>query len=57
MIIQNFKSLATTQSKKTALQILETGLRTSNPNNFLKIFVDKNEIRIGEKQLILSYSM
>lgn len=54
MIIQNFKSLATTKSKKTALQILETGLRTSNPNNFLKIFVDKNEIRIGKKQLILS---
>ena len=50
MIIQNFKSLATTESKKTALQILETGLMAANPNNFLKTFVNENQIQIGKNQ-------
>ena len=54
MIIQNFKSLATTESKKFALQILETGLRAANPNNFLKTLVNENQIQIGKNQLILS---
>lgn len=54
MIIQNFKSLATTESKKIALQILETGLRAANPNNFLKTLVNENQIQIGKNQLILS---
>jgi len=47
MIIQNFKSLATSESKKIALQILETGLRAANPNNFLKTLVNENQIQIG----------
>ena len=54
MVIQNFKSLATTESKKIALQILETGLRAANPNNFLKTLVNENQIQIGKNQLILS---
>ena len=54
MIIQNFKSLATSESKKIALQILETGLRAANPNNFLKTLVNENQIQIGKNQFILS---
>ena len=39
MPIQNFKPLATNKAKKNALQILEAGLTTAEPKNFLKFFL------------------
>ena len=54
MPIQNFKSLATSKAKKNALKILETGLSTAEPKNFLKFFINKNEIHIGKSRIILS---
>ena len=54
MLINNFKSLATTKAKKDALQILEAGLAASEPKKFLRNFVKKNEINVGKIHLILS---
>ena len=54
MLIQNFKSLTTNKAKKNALKILEAGLSTAEPKNFLKFFINKNEIRIGKRRIILS---
>ena len=54
MPIQNFKSLGTSKAKKNALQILEAGLDTAEPKNFLKFFITKNEIHIGKNRVILS---
>ncbi len=54
MHIQNFKPLATNKAKKNALQILEAGLTTAEPKNFLKFFISKNEIQIGKNRVILS---
>jgi len=54
MPIQNFKPLATNKAKKNALQILEAGLTTAEPKNFLKFFINKNEIHIGKSSIILS---
>ena len=48
MPIQNFKPLATNKAKKNALQILEAGLTSAEPKNFLKFFINKNEIHIGK---------
>ena len=54
MPIQNFKSLGTSKAKKNALKILEAGLSTAEPKNFLKFFINKNEIHIGKSCIILS---
>ena len=54
MPIQNFKSLATNKAKKNALQILEAGLDAADPKNFLRFFINKNEIHIGKNHIILS---
>lgn len=54
MPIQNFKPLATNKAKKNALQILEAGLTAAEPKNFLKFYINKNEIHIGKYRKILS---
>ena len=53
-MIKNFSSLANTQVKKKALQILETGLTAAQPKNFLKTFVNKNHIFLGKNRIFLS---
>ena len=52
-MIQNFKELATTQKKKDALEILESGLEASKPENILPKFVKQNEIKIGKESVNL----
>jgi len=54
MMIKNFNSLANTEVKKKALQILEAGLTAAEPKNFLKSFVGKNHIRLGKNRIFLS---
>ena len=56
MMIKNFNSLANTEVKKKALQILESGLSSAQPKNFLKEFVNKNHILLGKNQIhLLNY--
>ena len=54
MMIKNFNSLANTAVKKKALKILEAGLVSAQPKNFLKTFVDKNYILLGKNSIFLS---
>ena len=54
MMIKNFNSLANTDIKKNALLILESGLSSAQPKNFLKEFVNKNHILLGKNQILLS---
>ena len=54
MMIKNFNSLANTGVKKKALQILEAGLTAADPKNFLKAFVNKNQILLGKNRVFLS---
>jgi len=54
MMIRNFNSLANTEVKKKALLILESGLSSAQPKNFLKSFVSKNHILLGKNQILLS---
>ena len=54
MMIKNFNSLANTEVKKKALQILEAGLTAAQPKNFLKTFLNKNYILLGKNRIILS---
>jgi glycerate-2-kinase len=54
MMIKNFNSLANTEVKKNALLILESGLSSAHPKNFLKAFVNKNHILMGKNQILLS---
>jgi len=54
MMIKNFNSLANTEVKKKALLILESGLSSAHPKNFLKSFVSKNHILLGKNQMLLS---
>ena len=54
MPIQNFKSLDVSKAKKNALKILEAGLTAAEPKNFLKFFINKNEIYIEKNRIILS---
>jgi len=54
MMIKNFNSLANTEVKKKALLILESGLSSAQPKNFLKSFVSKNHILLGKNQMLLS---
>ena len=53
-MIKNFNSLANTKVKKKALQILESGLISAQPKNFLKKFVNKNHILLGKNRIFLS---
>ena len=53
-MIKNFNSLANTEVKKKALKILDAGLTAAQPKNFLKEFVKKNYIQMGENRIILS---
>ena len=53
-MIKNFNSLANTDIKKNALLILESGLSSAQPKNFLKEFVNKNHILLGKNQIHLS---
>jgi len=51
MMIQNFKELATSQKKKDVLEILESGLEASKPENILPKFVTKSSITVGSESL------
>ena len=53
-MIKNFNSLANTTMKKNALQILEVGLTSAQPKNFLKTFVSKNYVLQGKNRVFLS---
>ena len=53
-MIKNFNSLANTEVRKKALLILESGLSSAQPKNFLKSFVSKNHILLGKNQVVLS---
>ena len=52
-MIKNFNSLANTALKKKALKILDAGLISAQPKNFLKEFVKKNYIHLGKNQIFL----
>ncbi len=54
MMIKNFNSLANTEVKKKALLILESGLSSAQPKNFLNSFVKKNHILLGRNRVSLS---
>ena len=54
MMIKNFNALVNTGVKKKALLILESGLSSAQPKNFLKEFVNKNHILLGKNQIHLS---
>ncbi|HUU47658.1 MAG TPA: DUF4147 domain-containing protein [Nitrosopumilaceae archaeon] len=51
MMIQNFKDLATSQKKRDTLEILESGLEASKPENILPKFVTTNKITVGSNSL------
>ena len=53
-MIKNFNSLANTAVKKKALKILDVGLTTAQPKNFLKDHVRKNYIQLGKNRIFLS---
>ena len=54
MKIKNFSSLANTKVKKSVLQILEVGLITAQPKNFLRKFIKSNSIILGKNRIVLS---
>ena len=54
MMIKNFSSLANTKVKKSVLQILEVGLITAQPKNFLRKFIKSNSIILGKNRIVLS---
>jgi glycerate 2-kinase len=51
MMIQNFKELATSQKKKDTLEILESGLEASKPENILPKFVTASKITFDKESL------
>ena len=51
MMIQNFKELATSQKKRDTLEILESGLEASKPENILPKFVTATKITVGNESL------
>jgi glycerate 2-kinase len=51
MMIQNFKELATSQKKKDTLEILESGLEASKPENILPKFVTESKITVNKESL------
>jgi hydroxypyruvate reductase len=50
-MIQNFKELATSQKKKDTLEILESGLEASKPENILSKFVTTSKITVDKESL------
>jgi hydroxypyruvate reductase len=50
-MIQNFKELATSQKKRDTLEILESGLEASKPENILPKFVTATKITVGSESL------
>lgn len=54
MIIQNYRKLAQSRSKKNALKILESGLDAASPVNGLEKYLKKDKITIGKKSISLS---
>ena len=53
MIIQNYRALAQSRSKKNALRILEAGLESGLPNLGLEKCLKKDKIQIGKKSISL----
>ena len=53
MIIKNFKKLATTYKKNSALMILEQGLRAAMPDTPLKKIIKKNYLVVGKQKIPL----
>ncbi len=53
MIIQNFDELARSPKFKDALLILEEGLKSANPENFIPNYVKSNKIKISKKEFDL----
>ena len=54
MIIRNLEKLATNAEKRTALEILETGIYTAMPHFALKKIVRKDKLVIGNTEIRLS---
>lgn len=54
MIIKNFKQLATTDNKKSALSIIERGISGALPNTALKKIVKQNFLQVGRKKISLT---
>ncbi len=52
-MIQNFEELATSQKKKDTLEILESGLEASKPENILPKFVTTSRITVDKESLNL----
>ena len=52
-IIKNSKQLGTTLLKKQSLEILEAGLHSAMPKNFIKKYVKKNYIKTKSKNFIV----
>jgi hydroxypyruvate reductase len=50
-MIQNFKDLATSEKKKDTLEILESGLEASKPENILPKFVTASKITVGNNSM------
>jgi hydroxypyruvate reductase len=50
-MIQNFKELATSEKKKDTLEILESGLEASKPENILPKFVTASKITVGNNSM------
>jgi hydroxypyruvate reductase len=50
-MIENFQELATSQKKKEALEILESGLKAANPENILPKFVTPSKITVNDESL------
>ncbi len=50
-MIQNFEELATSQKKKDTLEILESGLEASKPENILPKFVTPSKITVDKESL------
>ena len=53
MIIQNYRELAQSRSKKNALKILDAGLEAASPNIGLEKHLKKDQIIIGKKSIKL----
>ena len=49
MFIQNYKDLAVTEKKKNCLDILESGLKSADPENIIPKFITKDQIKIDGK--------
>jgi hydroxypyruvate reductase len=52
-MIQNFEELATSEKKKDTLEILESGLEASKPENILPKFVTASRITVDKESLNL----